>query len=218
MLFLFVPYYNEPTKEFLESIENSTVKFGGDTYANRLIYRDRKRAGIYWTKSVNDFYDYVKSCRGVNPSDVVAICNSDISFNSDLIEEGMKVKEGEVYIPEGIRIDWSEKSFLTSDYMADTFAGRCFFMTYGDFKRSGGFSKFLPHYLSDYDFGIKMLKKLRPVIMTNKIKHSHHSQVTGFNMISVNNPIFWTMFLLRHFNLYTLINIGKAWYDALFRH
>jgi len=219
MLFLFVPYYNAPTKGFSESLENSTIKFGGDTYASRLIYRDRKRVGIYWTKAVNDFYDYVKSCRGVKGTDIVAICNSDISFNSDFLEEGMKVKPGEVYIPEGVFINWQKKDFITLQLDnilgVCTFPGRSFFMTYGDFMKMGKFCKSLPHYLSDYDYGIRTLKHLKPVLMLNKITHDDHPKVTKpFSMISTTNPFFWTIFLLRHPNRHTLTNILKAWIDA----
>jgi len=215
MLFLFVPYYNEPTKEFLESIENSTVKFGGDTHANRMVSMNRKSNGIYWTKAVNDFYKFIKSCRGVKDDDVVAIMNSDISFSPGLLAEGMEVKPGEVYIPEGIEISWRDKQFTPSRLGADTFPGRCFFMAYADFLALGKFCKLLPHYLSDYDYGLKALKTLKPVIMGNKIIHDDHPKVTKpFKMISNTNPIFWTVFLLRHPNLYTPLNILKAWFDA----
>ena len=218
MLFLFVPYYNEPTKEFLESIENSTIKFGGDTHANRMISMNRKSNGIYWTKAVNNFYKFIKSCRGVKDDDVVAIMNSDISFSPDLLAEGMKVKLGEVYMPEGINIIWRLKLFFAVNHIetgVKTFAGRCFFMAYGDFIKMGKFCKWLPHYLSDYDYGLKALKTLKPVIMGNKIIHDDHPKVTKpFKMISNTNPIFWTVFLLRHPNLYTPLNILKAWFDA----
>ena len=218
MLFLFVPYYNEPIKKFLESVENSTIKFSGDTHSNRLIYRDRKRAGIYWTKAVNDFYNYVSKCRGIKDSDIIGIMNSDISFGSDLIEEGMKVKQGEVYISQGIQIDWRKKKFFEGNRI-DTFPGRCFFMTYKDFINSGGFSKLLPHYLSDYDFGIKMCKRLKPIQMESEVYHEPHiKNKEMFSILNPVNPIFFTIFLLKHFNRYTLLNILKAWYDGIFRH
>lgn len=212
MIYVFIPYYHPDTKEFTESLAKQTVQF-------RIIKRDRKRDGIYWTKALNDFHKEMKYWRGVKAEDVICVMNNDISFDSGFFEEGSQVKEGEIYGPEGVKIYWPKKRFRSLMYnqpMIDTFPGRAFFMTYKDFANSGGFCRLLPHYLSDYDFGIKMIKKgLKFVVMKNKIVHPYHPQVTGFKMISVNNPVFWTIFLLRHLNIYTPINIVKAWIDSL---
>ena len=211
MIYLFVPYYHPNSEEFINSLAKQTEGY-------RLIKRDRKRDKIYWTKACNDFLKDTQKYRGIKDNDIICIMNNDISFGPELFTEGSKVKQGEVYLPEGVHINWKYKKFIPVSYdetMVKTFPGRCFFMTYGDFKKSGGFSKLLPHYLSDYDFGIKMLKKLKPVMMRSKVKHTQHPQVTGFNMVSVNNPIFWTIFLIKHFNRYTFINIAKAWYDSI---
>ena len=207
MIYLFTPYYNKDTPEFKKSLGSQTVKF-------LRIKRDRKRDGIYWTKALNDFHKEMFRWRGVKKEDIICIMNNDIQFNKDLFLEGSQVKEGEVYAPEFITIYWKDKKFRTvlhGQSNIHTFPGRCFFMTFKDFANSGGFCRLLPHYLSDYDFGIKMIKRLKPVTMKNKIIHPYHKKVSGFKMHSFNNPVFWTIFLLRHPNRYTLLNILKAW-------
>ena len=51
MLYVFVPYYNEDTLEFKESLAKQTAPY-------RLIKRNTKASKILWTKAVNDFYKY----------------------------------------------------------------------------------------------------------------------------------------------------------------
>ena len=219
MLILFIPYYNEDSPEFKESLKNSTVQFGGDTHANRILRWDRRLKKIYWSRACNDFLKEIKRWRGLKDEDVICIMNNDISFPPEFLEEGMQVRPGQIYSPEFVSVNWKKKQFknyndpnIINDIL--TFPGRLFFMTVKDFKNSGGFSKLIPHYLSDYDFGLRMLKKHTPVLMKNKITHDNHGKVRGFKIHSVNNPVFWTIFLLKHPNIYTLINIIKAWIDT----
>lgn len=210
MIFVFIPHYNSDTKDFRDSLDNQTVEF-------REIGRNRKRDKIYWAKACNDFYKQVQTYRGVKNENIICIINNDISFPNDFFEQGGKVKEGQVMMPgsEAVRIDWSKKRFSIGSPV-DCFSGRAFFMTYGDFIKSGGFSRWLPHYLSDYDFAIRQIKRgLKPVVMNAEIVHKEHQKGTRiFSILSPHNPIYWTIFLLRHFNRYTFLNILKAWVSA----
>lgn len=211
MIFVFVPYYNPDTKEFRDSLDNQTVEF-------REIRRNRKRDKIYWAEACNDFYKQVKVYRGVKDCDIICILNNDISFPDDLLKQGSKVKKGQVMMPrsEAVLIDWERKKFITDALYPDCFSGRAFFMTYGDFIRSGGLSKWLPQYLSDYDFAIRQIKRgLNPVVMDAEIVHKEHQKETRvFSVLCPHNPIYWTIFLIRHFNRYTFLNILKAWVSA----
>ena len=205
MMYVFIPYYNEDTIEFASSMNEQTVPF-------RVIKRDRKRDKIYWTKAVNDFRKESLRWLGVKDSDVICVMNNDIEFNENLFREGSRVKQGEVYIPRGngVYIIWKLKAFCNWVGRIDGFYGRCFFMTVGDFKKFT-FCKLLPHYLSDLDYSLRVLKKLTPVLMETEIYHKNHERNEGRFILNSGNPIFWTIFLLRHPNRYTLINILKAW-------
>lgn len=203
-MIVFIPYYSEDKPEFKKSLARQTINA-------TIVRRDTKKDKIYHGKAVNDFIEVMKLMK---PIGVVGITCNDISFPDDFLEQGSKVKQGEVLIPEGVTIDWRRKRIYHGDRV-DCFSGRCFFMTYRDFIDSGKFSKMLPHYLSDYDYAIRVLKKLKPVLMDSKIRHKEHSKVTKpFSMLCPANPIFWTIFLLRHPNRYTPLNILKAWIDA----
>ena len=208
MIYVFVPYWNEDTPEFKKSLESQTVPY-------RLIKRNRKKSKILWTKAVNDFWE--DSFNWGKDDDVVCIMNNDIEFDERLFVEGGEVTSGWVHIPNGceIFIDWSTKSFIGATGVCDSFVGRCFFMTLKDFKESGGFCKWLPHALSDADFGIGTIRSGIVPILISPIIHKEHGHLkrSKFSLLSYDNPIVWTIFLLRHPNRYTLINILKAWYE-----
>lgn len=206
-LFVFVPYWNEHTKEFTDSLSKQTE------VSYRLITRDRKKDGIMWTKALRDFQ---KECKRflAKDSDVVAVMNNDVKFDKNLFKLGSSVDAGSVYIPFdcSVEINWKHKHFSFGGKKIDSFLGRCFFMTLGDFKKIK-FSRLLPHALADIDFGIKAVKTLTPYFLGCEFSHPDHEykKVNKFSLLSYENPILWTIFLLKHPNRYTLLNIIKAW-------
>lgn len=206
-MIVFIPFYNEDTPEFKKSLYNQTIIF-------ELIKRDTKKDKIYWAEACNDFYKLIKDFK--NDDTICIMCN-DISFPDDFLEQGSKVKQGQVMMPrsETVKIDWSKKR-LSKGRPINCFSGRSFFMTYGDFIKSGGFSKWLPHYLSDYDFAIRQIKRgLKPLVMDAEIIHkAHQKEARVFSILCPHNPIYWTIFLIRHLNRYTALNILKAWVTA----
>ena len=213
MIYLFIPYYHEDSDGFRKSLDKQTVPF-------KTIRRNRKRDKIYWSRACNDFYKDLKKYRGIKDDDVICIMNNDISFPPTFFEEGQKVKEGRVLVPEGININWKFKQFYphrNPHLSTNAFAGRAFFITAKDFKNSKGFSRLLPHYLSDYEFSIRVLKKCKPILMKQKITHDNHpKEASTFSVLNPGNPIFWTIFLLKcGLNKYFFINLVKIWASGL---
>jgi len=208
MIYIFVPYYNQPDEKFCECLARQTVDY-------KLLKYDRRANKDYWSHACNVFYHEMRRYRGIEPNDVVCIMNSDITFSDTLIEEGSTVNSGEILIPRGcgIEINWQRKKFFRGSRI-DTIPGRCFFMRMGDFLNSGGFSRLLPHYLSDYDFGIRMKRKgMKINLMNQPIYHKKHSLNTRtFSVLNPKNPVFWMIFLLKHGrNRYFFINLLKIW-------
>ena len=222
MIYALLPYYYEDRPEFEESLKLQTVPY-------RLIRRNRQRDGIYWTKAMNDFRKELIRYRGVKRDDVVCILNNDIVFLGNYFEEGSKIKQGEIGIPQvydghrlsewGLMVDWSRKAFsYFKDCRIDCFGARGIFITAGDFIDSGGYSRLLPHYLADYAFAIKMIKKgLKPVRLNCFIEHKEHRRdIRVFSALNPKQPIYWTIFLfLCGRNKYLPLNILKSWVSAL---
>ena len=208
MIYVFVPYWNEDTPEFKKSLRCQTVRF-------TLIKRDTKRDKILWTEAVNDFWG---DCFRWNwrDEDVIGIMCNDIEFDESLFKTATDVTHGDIFVPSNclLEINWKTKKIAYGENW-NAFVGRCFFMTVKDFKESGGFCKWLPHTLSDADFSYRMYKKGLGIWRMSPITHKEHGcpKVSCFSKLSYKNPIAWTVFLLRHPNRYTLINILKAWYD-----
>lgn len=212
MMIVFVPYYAKHTIEFEESLRNVFKVF-------KLIQRNRKKDGVYWTRAMIDFQKNLRAMRGMKPDDVICVMNNDISFKPELFDEPVEL--GEVLTAYGVIIDWKTKNFLShnGDYVkADAFPGRCFFITYKDFL-SVKFCRWLPHYLSDLDYSLNLAKRGIKIRMSKEKVSHHHTEDDPkekkvFSIISDSNPIFWTIFLLRHFNIYAPLNILRAWYDG----
>jgi len=203
MIFVFVPYYDKWNAYFQDCLEDQTAKF-------HLIKYNREDTGEGWGAACNWFLKTLKTFRGIE-DDVICIMNNDICFYKTLMAEGATVKHNEILISEGVQINWKDKSITKG---TDTFAGRTFFMTATDFMASGGFS--LPHYLADYDFGLRMAKKgMKIREMKHNIHHAEHPKNTNpWSMRSVNNPLIWTVFLFRHGrNRYLLKNLLKVWWE-----
>lgn len=221
MIYVLIPHYHNDPDYFIESLNRQKGKF-------IVLRRDRKNDGIYWTRAMNDFRDEIKNYRFQN-SDCICILNNDLVLADDLFEKGRKVKRGKVLIPKtlektevkewGIEIDWSKKSFKYGDRI-DCFAPRGIFMNILDFIDSGGFSPLLPHYLADYEFSIRMIRKgLKPVRIDTWVEHFDHERETrAFSWISEFNPFFWTVFLFKAcWNRYLPINLVKAWIHPLIK-
>ena len=215
MIFVFVPYYDKWNDYFQNCLDNQTAEF-------ILMKYNTKDTGGYWSNACNYFLKQIKTYRGLTYDDVICIMNNDITFSDDLMAEGNKIGENEILIPDGsdIQIDWKTKKMIKGDRI-DTFPGRTFFMKAPDFINSGGFSKLLPHYLSDYDFGIRMIKKGMIVrTMNQPIHHVDHAK--NYNPLcirSVNNPLFWTIFLLKHGrNRYFFLNLLKVWAELILKY
>ena len=209
MIYLFIPYYGVWPDYFTECLNRQTVK-------HRIFKYDRKENGGGWTHACNLFYKSFIQWRGTE-DDIVCIMNNDITFDDNFLSEGCRVEPGTILIPKdtGISIDWRTRK---CSHGSDTFPGRAFFMNAADFINSGGFCSLIPHYLADYDYGYKLVKKgMKIVEMTQGIKHEPHPvNRNPWTARSVNNPIAWTIFLLRNGrNKHIFLNLLKVWSELL---
>ncbi len=213
MLHLFIPYYQLPEQLFYDCLLKQTYK--DVTYW----YHDRAMLGHYWTESVNCFYDQMKQQVAeelIYDDDVIGIMNGDIVFDRDFLLNASVVMPGNVMVPpsNAVSIDWRYKRFtLIGDFTyrpvhtwhsaVSGFYGRAFFMTVKTFLSTSGFDPKLPHYLSDLDYSLKIIKQgIKPVLMKSDIMHEDHEYgketFSRFSPLSNRNPFAWTRFLLKH--------------------
>lgn len=218
MIYVFIPYYNEDTPEFKKSL-------GSQTYKDyRVVRYDRKKHKALWTKAVNWFWRECQRYCGTSWDDIILIINNDIEFAPDFFEDiAKRLKKTDVYIAEGGYIDWETKSFeirnaYQHDYWAiNTFIGHSFAMFLGNFRRFGKLCSLLPHALADIDYGLKVLRYQKPIYNWAEWRHPDHDyeSCSIWSLRSYKNPILWTIFLLKHLNRYTFINILKSWYEVI---
>ena len=195
------------------------------------IYRyDRKTTGVYWTDAMNELHDMVCESNMLKDSDVICILNADLELAPDLFEKGSKVQFGEILIPQviengkvdewGLAIDWPRKRFYYHFAYIDVFSPRGIFMKVKDFRESGGFNKHLKHYLSDYEWAIRQIKRgIKPVRMDSWVIHQPHSKDAPlFSPLNPHNPWYWIVFLwLTCPKKHLLTNILRAIISAFWR-
>lgn len=175
---------------------------------------------------MNIVYKYLLH-HGVD-DDVVCFLIDDLAFGDSFFREGKQVKFDEVLLPYvideqkrlidgGIQVDWKTKTFAISSRI-DCFSPRGIFLKLGDFRKSGGFNKWLPHYLSDYEWSMRLVKNgIKPRRMKTTIEETTGGgqHVTVLSKRSSPNPIYWTIFLfLCGRNRYLPLNLLKVWVHA----
>lgn len=183
----------------------------------------------WWAGSLQKGYELLKK-RSTPLSDVVLIINDDTIFEDDFLENGLSLllkhqsslllawcyKEQTQELDDaGLSIDWFRLSFIQAKTMEqiDCFSTRGLFFRMEDFIKIGGFyPKFLPHYLSDYEFTIRAKRKGMKMITDPSVKLWTSDQATGFRVLkkepftvflgkffskrSAMNPMAWTAFVM----------------------
>jgi GT2 family glycosyltransferase len=222
MIYVFIPQYNEDTQGFKESLTDQTVRY----WEFRV---DRKAQRIYWTGAANRFYYWILSDPAIQDTDIVCLLNNDISFSGNLFsvaKENMRHNRVLISIvyedrltDGGIKIDWLKKSFKValSLRQIECFSTRGIFMTVKTFRESGGFNKHLPHYLADYEWSIRQIKRGVKPVRFGFVYHKFHNKQKYplFSKLNPANPIYWTIFLwLCCPKKYLIQNILKSWFEV----
>lgn len=224
MIHAFIPHYDIPEDRFMQSLKRQTVPVDKHWFYDRFLTK------VYWTDSINFFRRWLELYpETFKDTDVICILNSDLDLDPKLMEKGSKVKPGEILIPKvyennkldewGLTIDWSKKRFYQG-HRIDCFSPRGIFITVKDFRESGGFNPLLPHYLADYEWAIRQIRRgLKPHRMNSYVIHQTHSKSAPiFSPLNPHNPKYWVIFLwLVCPKKYLLINIIKSLISA-WRH
>lgn len=178
--------------------------------------------------------------------DLVLMLNDDTTFDDRFIENAVRAmatirsamlmaqpyssRTGKL-IEVGVRADWRALRFesVLDIAQANCFSTRGLFIRLQDVLRAGGFRpRFLPHYLSDYEFTIRAWRKGVRLITDPAVNLIVNEEATGqrasdkssvrayFRSVvsrrSTSNPFYWTSFLIMACPLrFLLANVLRVW-------
>lgn len=203
------------------------------------------RGNWWWAGALQQGYQWLKS-HEIPVNDLVLIINDDTEFERDflknavdaLISNSRKLLLAKTFdlatrdlYEVGVRVDWKNLTFerLLSEEGITCFSTRGLFFRMEDMLVIGGFySKILPHYLSDYEFTIRAVRKGFTLTTDDKVRLFVNKETTGYhlpevtsihefinNYFSIKSSSYilsWTSFILLSSPIkYIPINLLKVW-------
>jgi GT2 family glycosyltransferase len=181
----------------------------------------------WWGGSLQQGYQWLLS-QYISEKDFVLIINNDTEFEPDFLRIAVRLlrkntgtlllaqcydRENGSLLDSGLYVDWRRMTFAqTVPENINCLSTRGLFLSVGDFYRIGGFyPRLLPHYLSDYEFTIRAIRKGMKPLVDAELKlwldqnSTGHRQVsyasfsdffkTYYSNRSVFNPFRWTIFI-----------------------
>lgn len=199
----------------------------------------------WWAGALQQGYQWLKN-HDIPANDLVLIINDDTEFEIDFLKnavDAMKSNSRKLLLAKtfdlatqdlyevGVRVDWRNLTFerLLSEEGITCFSTRGLFFRMEDMLVIGGFySKILPHYLSDYEFTIRAVRKGFTLTTDDKVRLFVNNETTGYHLSKVTsihefiNNYFsiksssyilsWTSFILLSSPIkYIPINLLKVW-------
>jgi GT2 family glycosyltransferase len=188
----------------------------------------RGDGNLWWAGALQMGYEALCAC-AAGDDDAVLIVNDDMTFEPDFLAQGLAVLAGNPAaafqavgvdnasqtVDCGAVADLYRLSFRPASVNepANCLSTRGLIMRYLVFKRSGGFRpERLPHYLSDYEFTLRLRRQGVPLLCDARFHARVHLELTGefnygkagltkawsdaFSNRSKYNPRHWTMFVL----------------------
>jgi GT2 family glycosyltransferase len=150
---------------------------------------------LWWAGALQAAYEYL--CRGaLADNDAVLILNDDVSFDPDFLRHGLQVLSERPdaaiqavghdrltgSVDRGAVVDLTRLRFeaATPNAPANCLATRGLLMHAGVFRRSGGFRpQRLPHYLSDYEFTLRLRRQGVPLLCDERFHATVRLELTG---------------------------------------
>lgn len=228
MIYIIIPTYNRPEqlKRTIEQLSVQTfqrfkvliVNSGETDYS---FIHNGKIGTIhtkgYFTSQVNTGIDFVKQF--ISPHDIICVMNDDNTFDKNfLLRSVCKLTNGSLVCStdenEGIiKIDWKRFKF-TKDKSGKTCSTRAIFLFKRDLTQK--LCKWLPMYLSDYDWVMRLNLNLIEGEPISTLKQDR--KFPTFSVKNPSNPIFFTIFILRNCpKLWIIPNIIRVWVYSLIR-
>ena len=208
----------------------------------------------WWAGSLQQGINWLKS-NAINASDIVLMSNDDVTFDKFFLEKAIAIlsykqhsllqalsfskKTGRL-VDAGVKADLKGLKFqqTLTPREINCLTTRSLFMKFSDLLKIGNFyPRFLPHYLSDFEFTIRAHNKGLKLLTHPELKVIVDENTTGFlqtgfeklksdrlgffikkyfSKKSKSNPIYFTVFvLLTCPKIWIPLNIAKVWKWAI---
>jgi GT2 family glycosyltransferase len=247
MIYLVVPVHNglDKIKEFIKCVNAQTVREktilvlvdcgsvdGSTEWSDKCYDRTiilRKSDRVYCGEAFSFAYKILKGF--IKDNDVILLMNTDGIFNEDFVEIGSSLVNHGLLVTSqsfknGVQFDgcvevkWGKLQFTLSDH-PNVCSTRGLFLTGRDFIGSGGFSRWLPHYCSDYEFTHRLWRQGFKIVTNPKLRieadgcsgiEEPRNLKELFSIRCPNNPIYKTIFVFLSCPArYWIVNILRAW-------
>jgi len=205
---------------------------------------------LWWAGSLQKGINWLID-NNIDKSSFVLFANDDISFESSFLEVGINLvknrggmvsanevsfhDKNEIIIETGVKANFNNLTFEISKNPDEIncLPTRALFTTIENIVITGNFHpKVLPHYLSDYEYTYRALKKGIKLSTSNELLIQSNPFLSGyrkfseisfweflqkyFSKKSVNNPIYYTNFVIFTSNyIFIPINIIRIWLGAI---
>ncbi len=183
---------------------DGTAEMAGKMIENITILKGS--GNLWWAGALQLAYEYLKTPVYFKEDDIVLIINDDVLIEKEYLEiavktfdenENKKILLPSIAVdhltgktmPAGVHYDNKEFSFTPTDEIEkiNCLSTRGVFFRLIDFLNSEGFyPKLLPHYFSDYEFTIRMVKNNNEVHINNALVLQAYFEYSGIRVISEN--------------------------------
>ena len=202
----------------------------------------------WWAGALQQGYDWLLRQPPAS-DDLVLIINDDTEFTSDFLARAVALMADKsrslVLAPSfsrqtgrllggGVRIDWQTLQICQArtPQEVNCLSTRGLLLTVGDFLALGGFRpRWLPHYLSDYEFTIRASRRGMNLQVAEDLRLLVDEQTTGFHEFAEGpfrefcknyfsrksdaNPFAWSMFIVLACPWpWKLLSIMRVWYGT----
>jgi GT2 family glycosyltransferase len=188
----------------------------------------RGAGDLWWAGALQLAYRHLLAC-GLADGDAVLICNDDVEFDDDFLHQGHAVlaQHPDACIQalgrdtasgcddHGAVVDVERLDFRGArpGEAPNCLSTRGLLMSARTFERSGGFRpRWLPHYLSDYEFTLRLRRQGVPLIVSDRFQARVRFDLTGidaptgssaralwrqsFSRRAKFNPLHWSAFIV----------------------
>lgn len=176
---------------------DDTVAIARSTLPQRQLVTLTGDGQLWWAGALQMAYEYLQA-PWLKAGDAVLITNDDVAFEADFLARGLAVLAAQPgaciqamgvdqvsgTVDRGAVADLRRLRFRAAEpgEAANCLSTRCLLMGANTWRRSGGFRpRWLPHYLSDYEFTLRLRRQGAPLLVDESFSARIDLGLTGLD-------------------------------------